>query len=139
MDKKILTSFLDNQKNLGLGLDKRSAQKIADKIFDIIQEIKKLEKDEEQMKIGPVKDNNGEVKDIRQYLFETFDVKIHNFEQLRRVNQFIKQRLENKIDSMQFIKLLDNTYKEGGANIDTRIASKLGRRLELLILGKFKV
>ncbi|MDD5527956.1 MAG: ABC transporter ATP-binding protein [Patescibacteria group bacterium] len=142
--KKILSqedfkSFLDRGVgDFGLGLDKRTAEKLSEKIYQIVAEIRDMEEQEKQLGAGIVQDNDKEVKDIREYLFEAFDVKIHDRLQLERVNSFIKQRLENKIDGKQFSANLDKSLKEGGVNLETRLARKLAQRLELLILGKLR-
>ncbi len=139
LDRASLFKFLDQESQAGgIGLDSRTARKMADGIYDIILEIKRLEKEEIKLEKGLVKDNDQEVKEIREYLFEAYDVKIYDSKQLERINVFIKQRLKNEIDGRQFFNLLDASIEDNGANIDSRLARKLARRLELLILGKFK-
>lgn len=142
--KKVLSregfeKFLDRGINVnGLGLNKRTAKKMSDRIYEIVSEIRALEDQEKKLEQGLVKDNNQEVKDVREFLFETYDVRIHNTKTLERVNQLIKKRLDNQIDNKQFFLGLDKPLEAGGANLDTRLARKLARRLELLILGKFR-
>jgi len=139
LSKEGFVKFLDQGlDHSGLGLDKRTAKKMADKIYEIILEIRKLEEQEKKIHQGLIKNDDSEVGDIRRHLFEAFDVKIHNNLQLERINSLIKQRISNKIDGKQFAVGLDQPLAKGGANLNNHLVRKLARRLELLILGKFK-
>ncbi len=119
----------------GLAMNKIQAQKLADKIAKIVAEIKILEKDEKIAGQGHQED--AEVKEIRHYLFDVFDIKVANMEAVWNVNRTIKERLENKINLAEAQKRFDLSVIQGGAGMDKRLARKAARRLELLILGKY--
>ena len=57
---------------------------------------------------------------------------------LKVIDKAIKMRLDDKIDRNQFRKKIDIPLNKGGAGMDKRVAKKIARRLELLILGKYK-
>lgn len=123
----------------GMALDKRTAAKTAEKIKDIIREIKYLETEENKQKTGLVSPEAGaEVMDIRHYLMEEFDLELKSFLALEAFNQAIKDRLNNAIDRDVLRQRLDASVKLGGVGMDRRTAKKVAKRLELLILGKYK-
>ncbi|AKM83767.1 TPA: hypothetical protein DCZ46_00305 [Candidatus Campbellbacteria bacterium] len=131
--------YLDKEvEDGGLGMDKRNARKIADKIFDLINEIKNIRDLEDQKNKDKNFDELEEVVQIRQYLLETFSVDLQISQQLTILDNAIKDRLDNKIDSKMFKKILDLPIKESGLGLDSRTAKKMTRGFELLILGKYK-
>lgn len=137
-DGNAIYQYLDKDiKDGGLGMDSRAAKGIADKIKDIVAEIKVLIAEEEKIKKKLGHDPDEEVRNIRHYLFDVFDVRIHDVEALKVVNKTIRERLENKIDGFEVQTRFDLPVKAGGAGLEKRLAVKLARRLELLILGKY--
>lgn len=124
----------------GLGLDRRSAEKIAQKIKQIVEEIRQLEEIENIKKTGGYKPAgiDAESIQVRQYLFDYFNIKINSFDNLEAVDKAIDDRLNNRIDINKFQEILDLPIKEKGAGMDKRTVKKLSKRLELLILGKYK-
>lgn len=131
-------NFLDEEKNGGIGIDKRTANVLADKINSIIEEIKMLEGYAPACE-GKIADCLPDVaKQVCDYLLKTFEVNIKNEENIKVANKIIKERLDNKVDKDYVQKMLDITLKKGGAGIDKRIAKKMAQRLELLMLGKYK-
>ncbi len=137
-DEKTLKKYLDdNIKNGGLGLDKRTAAKLTEKILAIIDEIKLLKSDDRKAKKET--DTDHEVKQLRHYLFDIFDVKISNSIALARINEFIRERLDNKIDAKQLEVKLDLPISKKGAGLDSRLAKKLARRIDLVLLGKYTI
>ncbi len=138
-DTDTMMQFLDSEvEKGGLGMDKRSAVKIADKVKEIIKEIKILEEEENKLRFKATADTGSEVMEIRHYLLEAFDIKISNFLALETFNQAIRDRMANIMDRDAFRARLDLSVKEGGVGLDKRTAKKVAKRMELLILGKYK-
>jgi len=135
-----LTDYLDKPREEGgMGLDKRTAEKISGKIREIIEEIKSLERQEQERQ--EQRERSGvekEILEIRRYLFELFDYQADDIASLSVIDEAIRQRLKDEISKKQFQKKLDRSLKDKGAGMDKRIAKKMARRLELLILGKYK-
>jgi len=132
--------FLDGEvENGGLGLNKRTAEAIVNKIKNIIQEIKTLEEIESNKKsLGYTIDGiDSETIQTRKYLFDLYNVNIKSFKDLEIVDQAIDDRLKNKIDIQELKDRLNFPLNQGGAGLDKRLVRKLSRRLELLILGKY--
>lgn len=139
-DNNVTFDFLDKDESKGgMGMDKRTARYLTDKIKNIVKEIKTLEGKEKEMENN--NDPNGktnELRHIRNYLLNTFEVDLKDTDELKKIDALINERLENKIDKSQLQKLLDLPINKGGGGIDKRIAQKMAQRLELLILGKYK-
>ena len=120
-------------------MDKRTAEKLTERVKEIIEEVKQLEREEKQIqKEKESYDINKEARHIRHYLFEVFDYQVDDIGSLAIIDQAIKDRLENKLAKKGFLKKLDKPMKKGGAGLDKRTARKMARRMELLVLGKYK-
>lgn len=127
--------FLDKDESKGgMGIDKRVARYLNEKIQNIIDEIKLLEI-KEDIKTPSIMENS--VKEVRDYLIRTLETDFKNQDYIV-IDSAIKGRLENKIDREQVRKTLDLPVHKGGAGLDKRTAKKISQRLELLMLGKYK-
>lgn len=137
-DNTMLKYLDDSVKKGGLGMNKTSAEKLSNRIVELIKEIKFLEERESivRKRIGATIDENTE--QIRQYLLNIYNIKLSNEESLIVFDKLISARLNNKIDKTIVEKKLDLPIKKGGVGLDRRIARKVAKRLELLILGKYK-
>jgi len=132
--------FLDAEvESGGLGLNRKTAEAIVNKIKNIIQEIRTLEEIEAKKKETGYKAEgiDNETIQVRKYLFDLYDVNIKNVKNLEIIDKAIDDRLKNKIDINALKEKLDLPFDEGGAGLDKRLVRKLSRRLELLILGKY--
>jgi len=131
--------YLDeSSKEGGLDMDSRTAKRLSREIGDIIQIIRKLEKIEEETEDKNKIDFDLEIVKIRRYIFNFFDIETIDAFIIKRLDVAIKKRLKNEIDKEELEKILDRSIRKGGVGFDTRISRKIARRLELLILGKFK-
>jgi hypothetical protein len=106
---------------------------LTEKIKNIITGMKALRKEEEE---GQKESYGKKIVKLRQHLVEAFDLEVKTIIQINVLDRTIKNRLDNKIDSKQVFKILDKPLSKGGAGLDQRMARKLARRLELIILGK---
>ncbi|MDD5071216.1 MAG: ABC transporter ATP-binding protein [Patescibacteria group bacterium] len=122
----------------GLGMDKRSARRVSDQVKDIMKEISILEKMDREISSGKRSWQNADIEQIRGYLLDSFRLKVSDPLSLKIMDGAIKMRVTSKIDKEGFFKKIDLPLKEGGAGIDKRVTKKIARRLELLILGKYK-
>lgn len=137
-DSGLIAKFFDADINKGgLGMNKNTAIKLADKIKGIIKEIKLLEAEEEKIRLKQITEND-EASQLRRYLLDTFNISLADQNSLNAMNSAIRNRIENKIDREIFQKTLDMPIAKGGVGLDKRSARKLAKRLELLILGKYK-
>lgn len=122
----------------GMGFDKRTAAKLIDGIKEIIREIKFLEAEEAKIKNHQLVDSGAEIVHIRQYLMSAFKIDLKSIEVLKNFDKAIGGRLNNTIDRAGFQKQLDAPVAGGGTGFDKRTSKKMSKRMELLILGKFK-
>ncbi len=134
-----LYKFLDMEiAKGGMGFDKRTAEKLYEKIKSIVTEIKYLEAQEIEAKQNKLIDTEEEIVQVRQYLLDAFDMEIQNLDVLKIFDNAVKQRIENVMDRGAFEKVIDMPLKRGGAGLNRRMVKKISSRLELLILGKYK-
>jgi len=125
-------NFFDkNSREGGLDMDVRKAKKLMFQLKDMVEVIK-------QLKNGKL-DINEEVSLIRKYIFGVFNINIEDEKVLKIVNKVIFERLQNKIDMIAVQVIFDLPFSEGGVGLDIRVAHKVSKRLELLILGKYKI
>ena len=122
----------------GMGFDKRAAKKLTDKVKSIVGEIKFLEEEEIKLKERKLVDTHEEIVQVRQYLLDVFSFSLSSIDALKAMDLAIEDRLDNKIDRLGFQKSLDLPIEKGGAGFDKRTAIKMSKRMELLILGKYK-
>lgn len=138
-DDQSLFKYLDDENEKGgMGMDKRTAENLSHQIKEIINEIKVLEEEEKKINFGGEFDLDKEVMQVRHYLLDVFNVNLAGMPALQVLNSSIRQRLDNKISKVEFQKALDLSIKKGGVGLDRRTAKKMTKRLELIILGKFK-
>jgi len=134
----IFDYFDDDPAKGGLGMNKKTAKRLADKINEIVEEIKILQESESKVGSDQALTTTSQVAEIRNYLFENFELKIKNKEIEERLESAIAARLKNEISPEGFCKILDLPAKSKGVGLDKRTANKVSKRLELLILGKYR-
>jgi putative ABC transport system ATP-binding protein len=122
----------------GLGLNSRTAARISDKVKDLVAEIKFLEEKDTNIKNSTQKDDSEEVMQIRHYLLEEFEASIKSFAALEIFDQTIKERLESLIDRRTVEGRLRLSVAKRGVGLSYVKSKKISKRLELLILGKYK-
>jgi putative ABC transport system ATP-binding protein len=133
--------FLDKSiESGGLGMDKRRAKSITDGIRSILAEIELLDREDKIASRSPYMTPglSDKAVQLRQYLLEYFDMTIDNFDELRNFDKILDKRLQLSINVKDMRELLDLPLSKGGAGIDKRLAKKIARRVELLMLGKYK-
>jgi len=136
-NENYISNYLDVDDG-GLGMDKRKAYRLGERITEIVKEVKLLESDDIVVAGDPKHIVDKEVIDARVYLFDTFDIKIKDINSLHVIEDAIRLRLNNEIDKATVQDMFDRPLKDGGAELDHRKAKKMAKHLELLILGKLK-
>jgi len=123
----------------GAGLDRRSADVLADRIEVILMEVEKIKK---YVAAEVVNEGSGDsaeneaVVEIRKQLLVSHEGHLVQ-ENIDYLEKFIRMRLENKIDKNTFIKGVSGSLSSGGAGFGKNTAKKFARELELLMLIKF--
>jgi len=126
IDREKLKEILDKPfEKGGVGLYKQTAESLTEKIERILNEIEieKEEKEEEEEKIIR----------LRKFLLEGWRGNFHSFEQLKRFDLAIKNRIEGKIDKNEFQRILDLPFKKEGVGLNKRSARNFAKKLELIL------
>ncbi len=133
--------FLDkNSEEGGLGLDSRTAKKIANKLSSLAKELKIGDQlpvvDSKHSSNDSVKKKEEDkVISLRKALFDELNIVLEDFSSLTIIDSAILQRVRGQIDSKELFLLLDKPLKDGGAGLDRRIATKILKRLEIWLIG----
>lgn len=127
-----ILQYLDkNSRQGGLDMDVRRAKKLAAKfgqLSEIIHTFNQTKNDPE-----------AQADSLKDYLYQEFEVKIKSVKADQMIKKAIMLRMDNKIDRAKFFEILDRPIRKDGAGLDVRVAHKLARRMELLMLGKYQL
>jgi len=124
--------YLDkNSREGGLDMDVRRAKHLADKFGKLAKIIHTF-----NLKKGDVP---AQAEEIAEYLYTDLEIARPDTKADALLKKLIIKRINNDIDRAQFQEVLDRPTKKGGAGMDIRIAHKLARRMELLMLGKYQL
>lgn len=127
IDLKELEENLDlDYSEGGAGWNKRRAEAFARRVGNIV----------EQAEIIKRSDPKVAVISLSQYLINLFKLNFDSETRLR-FDTFVRQRLENKIDRMEFQKKLDVPRSKGGVALNRLTAEKISREMEIVMLIKF--
>ena len=116
---------LDHAKG-GAGWDKRTAEWFAGTMNRIYQTASRIDLDSV----------DESVTKLANYLNDTFHLKLDAM-RMMKLQEFVKERLENKIAVDDFQKRVDQPQKRGGLGLDKRTAIKVAREMEIMMLLKF--
>ncbi len=122
----------------GVGLDKRTAEKIAQKMIKIMDEVKFLKKEEFDNDDYHTLDTSAEARHLRRYILNKYDILITNRDQLESLDASLEMRLTNVIDGERLSVILDKPLEEGGVGLDRRVVKKIVKEMELIMLLKYK-
>lgn len=127
-----ILQYLDkNSRQGGLDMDVRKAKKLAIKFGELSKIIHTFNQGKN--------DIPAQAKEILTYCYEDLDIKSQGPASDKIVQKAIIKRINNDIHRAKFQEILDKPLKKGGAGMDIRIAHKIARRMELLMLGKYQL
>jgi len=118
--------------NGGVGLYRQTAENFAQKVERILAESEPLR--EKVFAEKPKEEIDKTVESLRKFLLEGWNGSLKLEEQVRRLDEAIRLRLEGKIDKKEFQKRLDLSFKEGGVGLNRRTARNFMRKLEIALL-----
>jgi len=116
----------------GVGLYRQTAESLSQKIERVLSEIELLK--EEIPPEKPRTEIDIKVENLRKFLLEGWKGSLKREEELKRLDECIRLRLEGKIDQKEFQRRLDLPFKEGGVGLNKRTARNFAKKLELLLL-----
>ncbi|MDD4900617.1 MAG: ABC transporter ATP-binding protein [Patescibacteria group bacterium] len=110
----------------GAGWDKRLAKRFSDNVKQLVYQSGKIN----------FSDKNASARDLADYVNSRLELK---FDQatLGKLSGIILDRLGNYIGRDEFRKLLDKPVKEHGLGFDKRVAEKIAKEIELLLLLRY--
>jgi putative ABC transport system ATP-binding protein len=118
----------------GVGLYRQTAESFAQKIERILAESEALK---EVLPEKPVEEIQMKVERLRKFILEGWKGSLKTEEQLKRLDEAIRLRLEKKIGKKEFQRLLDLPLKKGGVGLDRRTARNFARKLEVALIHEF--
>jgi putative ABC transport system ATP-binding protein len=139
-DYKMIEKTLDQSLDEGgAGLDSRTAENLTEKIQGVLEEVKNIEKQESKGQGDrQISEKPEKIQHLRRFLLEKYNIHIKDEESLKRLDEVIELRLQNKLDSYRMRKTLDRSIAKGGVGLDRRNAKKLAKEMELIMLLRFK-
>ncbi|MBI5404624.1 MAG: ABC transporter ATP-binding protein [Candidatus Kerfeldbacteria bacterium] len=134
-----LSTFLDQPTEQGgMGLDRRTAARLAERMERVVAEIRALHDEDRLARADQASPAPHEAVELRQFLFATYQVTIKDDAALHQFDRIILDRLDNRIDSDECFRRIDAARRDGGVGLDRRTARKLTRHLDLILLGKYE-
>jgi len=122
-----LEKMLDQREEKGgLGWDKRNVKKFVGRLEEILGVSGKLD-------LGDVEKSSKMVAD---YLIKSFHLDFTP-DRVTKLVRAIGLRLGNELSVIEFRKALDRPVSEGGLGFDRRVATRLARELEIIMLVKY--
>lgn len=132
-------NFLDiDQSKGGLGMDRRTANRLAKKLVVLYSELKAAKDfprinsiNRRATKVGKEEEKKEAV--LRKYLFDELNIVLKNPLSLPIIDKAILDRSRGLISKNDLFYLLDRPFPEGAA-MDRRTVNKLVKRLEILLI-----
>jgi hypothetical protein len=140
-DFRLVREFLDiNPDQGGLGMDSRTAAKIAKHLQGLAAELKasdalpQVDSSHERTEEVKWEEEKDEVI-LRRRLFDELNINLKDFASLEIIDRAILYRLRGDMDRKELFIILNNSLKKGGAGLDRRLVSKIIKRLEVWLIG----
>jgi ABC-type lipoprotein export system ATPase subunit len=112
----------------GAGWDKFHAKRLVSGVRNIFSQVKQI--DYEHIEQSS--------ENLASYFQENFRLKLGDIERVK-FQEYIKMRLENELTMDEFLNLADRPVMKGGMGLDRRIAVKLARELEIIMLARYSM
>lgn len=135
-DKGAFLKYLDTDELAGgLGMNKKAAVALVKKLRTLVEEVTFVSKSYKRRNDK----KRRTIVQLRQYLFDTFDIHVRGTKAVDAVDAIIRERMEGDTDYRGVVSKLDLSIREKGAGLDRRDAKRVAERLELILLGRFTV
>lgn len=122
--------FLDRPPEKGgINLYAQTAEDLTQKIVSLSKEIGMIE-EEEHPELTPAEERAAE---LRGWLLDSYSGHL-SFEQIRRLEEFLVQRILGNINKKELERFLDLPLKKGGAGLNRRTAKRFAREVELILM-----
>ncbi len=136
--KYTLCEYLDKDVyDGGFGLNTKTAQHLSGKMERLVNEVKHFNKilgDKDQKNAS-----DSVVDNITNYLISYFSCKFDGVAQKSLFRSLVEKRIKGDTNFEQLRKNLDLPVEEGGLGMDKRLANKVSKHLEYVILSNKKI
>jgi putative ABC transport system ATP-binding protein len=115
----------------GISLYTQTARDLVQKITSLAKEIEMIE-EEKYPALTPIEEK---AQALRGFLLDQYQGSL-TFEQIKKLEEALSQRLTGKFDKKKFEKFLDLPLKQGGVGLNRRTAKRFARQIELILMKK---
>ncbi len=132
IDERELKQVLDQPiEKGGINLYTQTAQSLSKKIIPLAKEIEIMtEAEENYPQLTPLEDKTDE---LRGYLIDGYSGQL-SFDQIKRLEEFLGQRIIGKIKKDELEKFLDLSFGKGGVGLNRRTAKRFAAEVELILM-----
>lgn len=123
-----LINYLDRSSSIGgLDMDRRKVEKLVAETSSIVETIHQSLKTD---------DPAVQTRIVASHVLEFLGDKIKAVD-IETVNTIVDQRLKNTITINEVKELFDAPRKDGGVGLDIRLAHRVSKRIEIIMLGRY--
>ncbi|OIO19823.1 MAG: hypothetical protein CO029_03560 [Candidatus Magasanikbacteria bacterium CG_4_9_14_0_2_um_filter_41_10] len=119
----------------GLSLNKRSASRLTKILMHTAEEMRELH----DRAISKHKKKPDYAAELRYYLLDTFKTSLHNTDAIDAMESIINDRIHDRTDRKGVQAIFDLDLARGGAGLDKRLARRMAKHLDLVLLGRYRV
>ncbi len=114
-----------------INLYTQTAQSLTKKISELVQEIEIIKEE----KYSPLASAEEKIIILRKHLLDSYSGNF-SFEQIKKLEWALSQRLIGKFQKKDLIRLLDSPFKKGGVGLNRRTAERFAREIEIILMKK---
>ena len=112
----------------GAGWDHTKAKKLTKGIEQIFEQVKKID-------FG---NSEKSAQELGEYLIENFHLRLGEMEKIKFL-EYVKMRIENELTMDELLDLVDRPVVKGGVGLDRRMAIKVAREMEIIMLARYSM
>ena len=120
--------LIEEEDKGGAGWDHAKAKSLAKGIQKIFEQVKKIDFSQAEKSS----------QELGEYLVENFRLKLGEMEKIKFF-EYVKMRLENELTMDELLDLADRPVVKGGVGLDRRMAIKVARELEIIMLARYSM
>jgi putative ABC transport system ATP-binding protein len=120
--------LVEDEDKGGAGWDHTKAKKLTKGIEQIFAQVKKID-------FG---NTEKSAQELGEYLIENFRLRLGEMEKIKFL-EYVKMRLENELTMDELLDLVDRPVVKGGVGLDRRMAIKVAREMEIIMLARYSM
>jgi len=134
---KALEQYLDEDymTHNGLALNKRSAKRLTKILTHTAGEMRDLH----DRIISKHKKKPNYAAELRYYLLDTFNISLRNTDAIDAMDAVIDDRIHDRTDRKGVQAIFDLAVSRGGAGVNKKIARKMAKHLDMVLLARYRV